>query len=401
MIRFFLSALFSIPCVTAAGFCLFNVYAAARFFSRRVPPPPQVPPPVSILKSVCGLDPGTYENLASFCRQEYPRFELLLGVRDEQDPVIPVLRRLMRDFPGVDIRLIPCGRVLGANPKVSNLIQMQAAARYPLLLLCDSDIRVARDGLRRMVGPMADPRVGAITCMCRSLSKGAVGTFEALRESTEFCPGVISAERLEGMKFGLGSAILVRREALERIGGFAAICDYLADDFLLGNRIADAGYAVLLSDVVVEHDLSFRSFRALAQRQIRWNRGIRVCRPWGYRGLFLTYGIPMSLPLVLAAGRSPWAWGLFAAVWAARLGMAHFVGSRILRDRAARKFLWLVPAQDLFSFGLWCCGLFGDRISWRGRSFRLTRTGKLVPSEPVAPALSLVYDDAPLAAASQ
>ena len=392
-----------IPCGTAVGFSLFSIWCAAEFFrgKKEIAESREFLPAVSILKSLCGLDRGTYENLASFCRQDYPKFQLLLGVHDERDPVIPVLRRVVRDFPQVDIQIIPCGRTLGANPKVSNLVQMEEKAEHPLLLVCDSDVRVGRDTLRRLVRPIADPAVGAVTCMCRSLSKGWIGTLEALREATEFCPGVLAANYLEGMKFGLGSAILVRREALERIGGFASIVDYLADDFLLGNRISKAGTTVVLSEVVVEHELSLGSLRALVQRQIRWNRGIRICRPWGYRGLLFTYGVPMSLALLLAGGGSAFAWGMLGAVWITRLAMAHIVGAGHLHDRAARKFLWLVPLQDLFSFGLWLSGLFGYRISWRGHSYRLTKAGKLIPLEADAPALSPTYDNAPLAAASQ
>ncbi len=390
-----------VPCVTSIAFYLLSIHAASRFFSGRSRPGPEFLPLVSILKSLCGLDRETYENLASFCRQDYPRFQLLLGVHDERDPVIPVLRRLALDFPRVDIQIIPCGRALGANPKVNNLLQMQEKADHPFLLVCDSDVRVEMDYLRRVVRPMADPAVGAVTCMCRSMSKGWAGALEALHGATEFCPGVLTANRLEGMKFGLGAAILVRREALQRIGGFTSIADYLADDYLLGNKIAKAGYAVRLSDVVVEHDLSLRGLRALFQRQIRWNRGIRVCRPWGYRGLLFTYGVPMSLALLFAGGGSAFAWGMLGAVWIARLAMAHLVGAGHLHDRAARKFLWLVPLQDLFSFGLWLSGLFGVRISWRGHSYRLTKAGKLIPLEADAPALSPTYDNAPLAAASQ
>ena len=365
-------------CAASVGFNLFSVWCATVFFSKKNDEPAEGDgPPGTILKSVRGVEDGTYENLASFCRIDYPAYQVLFGVHDSNDPAIPLIARLLRDFPQADLQLIRCDRVMGSNPKVSNLIQMEPNAKHPLLLVCDSDIRVGREFLRRLVRPMREKKVGAVTCMSRSLSKGFIGTLEALREVTEFCPSVMVAHALEGVKFGLGSAILVRREALEEIGGFASIADYLADDYLLGNRIARAGYAVHLSNVIVEHDLAAARFRDLVRRQIRWNRGIRACRPWGYRGLILTYGIPMGGLFLALSGFSTAGWIVFTAASAARLTMAYGVGARLLNDRAARRYLWLTPVQDVLSFGLWCAGLFGSGIQWRDQSFRLMKDGKL------------------------
>ena len=401
MLKSALPFFFLVPCITSIAFCLFSIRSAAVFFSKKGSVDPAFAPPVSVLRSVCGVEAGTYENLASFCRQDYPQFQILLAVHDPQDPAVPLIRRLIRDFPGVDLQLFLCPRAMGTNPKVSNLMQMEPKARHPFLLVCDSDVRVEPDTLRRVIQPMAEPKVGAVTCMCRSQGLGWISTFEALREATEFCPGVLAAHRLEGMKFGLGSAILVRRTALDRIGGLASIADYLADDFLLGNRIAGAGCEVVLSDAVVEHHLSLNGLGSLAQRQLRWNRGIRVSRPWGYRGLLFTYGVPMSLLFLAASGASTFAWGVLAATWAARLSMAHAVGARGLRASAARRFLWLVPVQDLFSFTLWCAGLFGRTVRWRGRLFRLAGSGKLVPAGGPPPDFSALYDEATITAAAQ
>lgn len=372
-----LSFLFSFFCLTAIGFYGTAIFSAWNFFSRsKQEPDASFLPPVSVLKPLGGIDQGTYENLASYCRQDYPRFQLIFGVTHPHDPVFGVLKRLTQDFPEVDIRTVLCDRVLGANPKISSLIQMRDQARHPFLLVCDSDIRVDRRYLRGLVQPMRDPKIGVVTCMYRSLSKGWVGTLEALRESTEFCPNVLVARQLEGVRFGLGSGILVREEALDQIGGFPAIADHLADDYLLGHRVAQAGYTAVLSREVVEHDLSRMGFVQFLRRQLRWNRGIRVCRPWGYRGLILTYGIPFSL-LLLAVTGAPWARALSAAVWVSRWAMACVVGAVYLGDRSARKFWVWAPVQDGISFGLWCAGLFGDKVYWRGRFFRLTAEGKL------------------------
>ncbi len=371
-------------CLTSVGFYLFCIFSAVCHFSKRKESGKETEflPPISILKSVCGADAKVYDDLASFCRQDYPLVQLLLGFQDARDPVIPVIRRLMLDFPEMDIRMVLCGRKMGINPKISNLIQVEGQAKHPFLLICDSDIRVGRDYLRRVIWPLRRREVGAVTCMCHALSKGMIGTLEALWESTEFCPHVLAASRLEGIRFGLGSTIVVKREALERIGGLSSIADYLADDYFLGNRIVQAGYRVVLSDVVVEHGLSIRSFGELVLRQIRWNRGIRVCRPWGYRGLLLTYGIPAGLLFLVLSGGTLVGWTVFGVTASARLAMAYVVGARFLNDRSARRFLWAVPLLDLMSFALWAFSLVGNTVYWRGRTFKLTREGKLSPILP-------------------
>ncbi|MBI3317613.1 MAG: bacteriohopanetetrol glucosamine biosynthesis glycosyltransferase HpnI [Candidatus Omnitrophica bacterium] len=384
----FLVLSFLIPSLTAVGFYGAALCAAWDFFSGRSrpsPPEPEFTPPVSLLKPVHGLDPSSYENLSSFCRQDYPDMQILFGVRDEKEPVVEILRRIVRDSPDLDVQIVSCPSAEGANPKVSSLIQMEKQARHPFLLVCDADIRVGREYLRRVIRPMRGPEVGAVTCMCRSLSKGVIATLEALRESTEFCPFVLTAWRWEGMKFALGSTVLIRREILREIGGFRSIADYLADDFLLGNRIARAGYRVILSDLVVEHDFSATGLKALIRRQIRWNRGIRACRPWGYRGLIFTYGIPMSGALLLISGAAPWAWAVLGLTWLTRLLTAYSIGALHLKDRAAQRFWIWVPVQDILSFVLWCFGLFGSVVYWRGKTFRLLKDGRLVSPDPPSP----------------
>ena len=364
-------------CFSTIGFSALVITAAREFFRRPVPVDPGFHPPVSILIPLCGTQPDALENFSSFCRQDYPEYQLLFSVRSERDPSVETVRELIRRFPERDIQMVVGRTDLGANPKVNNLRTAEAQARHPFLAICDSDIRVGSGYLTRIVQPLRDSAVGAVTCMCRSLSKGWVGTVESLRESTEFCPGVLAAWKTEGIRFTLGSTAVVRREALEKIGGLASIADYLADDFMLGKRIADAGFSVVLSQEVVEHSLATRCFTALVRRQIRWNRGIRASRPWGYRGLLLTYGIPAGLLLTVVNGGSSWSWVLLGVTLLARLVMAYEVGVRQLKDRAVRRFLWAVPAQDLLSFVFWCLGLAGRAVDWRGQRFTLTSEGKL------------------------
>ncbi len=367
--------------LTASGvwFYAYSIYAAVCFFSRRPAADPRFRPPVSILKPIRGLDPDTYENLASFCRQDYPAYQISFGVQDADDPAVAVVRRIIEDFPHLDMRLVVDGRAVGTNPKVCNLANMLAEASYPLLLLSDSDIRVGPRHVAAMAQRMQDPGVGVVTCLYRSRAEGLAAAFEAVGISTDLHPGIPVARKLEGMTFAVGAAILIRRTTLGAIGGFAAVADYLADDFLLGNLPARAGYRVVLCDDVVEHALGNDGVAEVIRHQMRWARSTRASRPWGYLGLILTQGVTASTLLLLVTRVAPLGWVAFGIAVGTRLLMAWLIGVRYLGDPATRKLLWLVPLRDLAGFALWCWSFAGDTVHWRGSRFRLTRGGKLVP----------------------
>jgi ceramide glucosyltransferase len=372
-------------CATAATYYIVALRCARKFFRPRVAAPPRTAaPPVTILKPVCGLDRGAYENFASFCRQRYPAFQIVFGSERADDPGLAVARRVVRDFPGVDARFVVHSGPPTPNPKVGLLAALAAHAKHPLLLVSDSDIRVRPTHLRNLVGPMADPGVGVVTCLYRSQAKGFPGCLDALGLTTDFQPSVLVAREIEGISFGMGSGTLVRAEALAAAGGFEAIGDFLADDYLLGHLPVRAGYRAELSRDVVEHELDVTSLAQVVRHQIRWNRGIRAMRPRGYAGLMLTQGIPASLILLALAGALPQAWALAAATIGLRLGMAWFVGVRCLEDDVARRALWLVPLRDLLTFGLWITAFFGSSVVWRGRRFWLASGGRLRPETPSA-----------------
>lgn len=366
-------------CSSALWFYYYSTYSALCFFSRRPRIDPDFHPPITILKPIRGLDREGYANLASFCRQDYPEYQVVFGVHDERDPAVEVAKQIIKDFPGVDIRLVVSDRTVGTNPKVNNLANMEAEAKHSILLLSDSDIRVGPDYLMSVVQPMRDPAVGVVTCLYRSRARGLAAVIEAVGISTEFHPGVLVARKIEGMTFALGAGILIRRAVLEAVGGFAAVADYLADDFLLGNLPARAGYVVQLSSYVVEHTLDTGSFPELVRHQMRWARGTRVSRPWGYVGLIFTQGTATSLLFLLVTAGSAFGWAVFAATELARLAMGWVIGARCLHDQAAKRFLWLAPLRDLLGFALWCYSFTGDTIEWRGRRFRLANGGKLIP----------------------
>lgn len=375
----FLDLVLLLLCLSATWFYCYAIYAAVDFFGRPEPIDPDFHPPVTILKPICGLDSDTYENLASFCQQDYPQYQIIFGVRDAQDAVVEVVQKIIYNFPDIDIQLVVSDRTIGTNFKVSNLANAQTEAKYSILVIADSDIRVGVDYLRRVIQPMRDSTVGVVTCLYRSLTRGWIAAIEALWISTQFDPSVLVARKLDGIKFAFGSTIVIQKAVLEEIGGFLAIADYLADDFQLGKLPADAGYKVVLSDYVVEHVMPKGSLTDSIKRQTRWGRGTRVSRPWGYFGLIFTHGTATSLCFLLATKGSILGWAVLGITWSARLVMGWVVGVRCLKDPVARKFLWLVPLRDLISFILWCYSLVGNAIEWRGRRLKLIEGGKLVP----------------------
>ena len=339
-------------------------------------------PPATIFKPVRGADAEAYENFASFCRQDYPEYQIIFGVRHESDPGVPIIRRLIADFPERDIELVISSNEFGCNAKVSNLQNMYARAKRDVLLIADSDIRVEPDYLRRVVAPLRRPEVGMVTCLYRGTNaKTFAGLLENIGISSTFGPDVCSARALEGVKFAFGSTIAMRRELLERMGGFHALSDYLADDFLLGNYAANEGQEVVLSDCVVEHVSASDTFASMLRRQLRWARTIRVSRPRGYRWMILTYGTATSLAATLACGFSSLALWLLAATMVARFLPVFVIGVYGLKDRALARYFWLAPVRDLIAVGVWAASLVGDKIEWRGAKFRVTPSGKLSPPD--------------------
>jgi ceramide glucosyltransferase len=343
-------------------------------------------PPISILKPLKGVDPGMWESFCSHCEQDYPEFQIIFGVSDPDDPAIEVVERLQAKYPERQIDLIRCHRILGTNVKVSNLVQMLPAARHEILLVSDSDIRVRRDYLRLVVAPLHDDSVGLTTCLYRGHASRSLGSrLEALGIGMDFVPGVLSARILErGIHFALGSTMVFRKGDLEAMGGFGVLLDYLADDYELGRRISAGGKAVELSDVAVDTFLPAYSFRQFVDHQLRWARAIRDARPWGYLGTVLTFGLPWSIALLLAARGASWAWTLAAITLAVRLGVGLAASLAVLDDRYALRNIFLLPLRDLIAPFVWVASFAGDQIHWRGDVFTL-KDGRLarIPPHPV------------------
>ncbi|MEH2435356.1 MAG: bacteriohopanetetrol glucosamine biosynthesis glycosyltransferase HpnI [Nostoc sp.] len=379
-----------ILCIFSVCFYYYAIYAAITFFGHPQSTDLEFHPPVSILKPLCGVDSDAYENLASFCQQDYPKYQIIFAVRNSQDPCIEIVEKIIYNYSDLDILLIVSDRVIGTNLKVSNLANAATKAKYEILVLADSDIRVGTDYLQRVIQPLQDESVGVVTCLYRSLAQGWVSTFEAIGTTTEFHAGVLVSNIQEnGIKYAFGSTIAIPKKVLEAIGGFEAIADYLADDFQLGYLPVQAGYKVVLSDYVVEHVQTSNNLVDAIKRQIRWARGKRVSRPWGYLGLIFTHGVVTSFLLLIATDGSILGWVGLCICWVTRLVMAWVVGTISLKDPIVKKFLWLIPGHDLLSFVIWCFGFIGNTIEWRGQQLKLTKDGKLLLQEDRSAQLSI------------
>jgi ceramide glucosyltransferase len=337
-------------------------------------------PPISLIKPLCGAEPELEQCLASFFKQDYPEYEILFAVRHTGDPAVPVIERLRQRYPNIPVQLILTGEPPYANAKVYSMELMAQAARYELLSITDSDTAVAPDYLRALAADFASsaegPEVGAVTNLYRGVAGDDLwARLEALGMSTEFMAGVVVAERLEGMKFALGPAMAIRRACLQTIGGFAAMRDYLADDFVLGHWADAAGWRVVLSTHVVNHHVSNTGFRRSFKHRLRWNRSTRFSRPSGYLGQGFTYGLSWALLAFLLWPH--WLSGVgLLVVTAVRLALALVLGVGLLADQTVLRRLWLLPLQDLPSFVSWLGGFTSREIIWRDERYRLLNDGK-------------------------
>lgn len=335
-------------------------------------------PPVSILKPLCGMDPHAYTSLRSHCIQNYPVFEIIFGVADPADAIIPIVKQVMAEFPAVHMKLVHCPDQLGTNLKISNLVQMLPHARHEFILINDSDIHVPDDYVRRVVAPLKDESVGMVTCLYRGIASASLGSkLESLGISSDFVPGVLCAKRLEGeLRFGLGSTLAFSRGALDAAGGFTPLADYLADDYQLGYRISQTGLSVQLADCVVDHYLPRYSLQEFIQHQLRWARAIRTSRPGGYMGLIFTFAIPWGLLTMALLPAVTSVWFLFASALVLRYAVLLTINVRVLRDSRPFLYLWLLPFRDIAALAVWIFCYAGRQVVWRGKRFEIVN-GKL------------------------
>lgn len=364
------------------AYYLFAIYSALRFFGGRRkqrPAPEDFTPSVSLLKPVRGLDREAYENFLSFCRQDYPDYEILFAVSEADDPVIPVIQRLVREFPRRSIRLLIGAEDLGTSSKVCKLCRLVREARHDLLIVSDSDVRVGRGYLRAVAAAFRDPQVGAVTALFRGIEENQLGSaLDCVGASSEFCAGVLVARQLEGLKFTLGATMATTRQRLAEIGGFEALVSHHSDDFELGKRIAARGYRVELIPAPVWMVYPPQTVREYLHHELRWSIGLRHIRRKGHAGLVFTHGLPWSLAAAALAPTTGVAAGYLAGYVLLRLLMAWTVGVWGLGDPVLRRKLWLVPLRDAFAFLIWLASFASNRVTWRGLEFTI-REGRLVP----------------------
>lgn len=367
-----LSVIFAALVCGSIVYCFLTMVAARNYL--RVPPLRRGSrEPVSILKPLYGSDEGLEENLRSFFRQDYPNFEILMTVRSENDAEALTARRVMREFPEIPARLVVTGDSPRPNGKVFSLQRMLPYARYNILLMADSDIRVTPEMTRVIVAEMHDPAVALVTCPYRAVAgKTLWSRMEAVGMNTEFLGGVLVARLLDGMNFALGCTLAVRREALELIGGMAALQNYLAEDFMMGKLVAEKSGAVILSSYVIQHCIGGQGFWKNFRHRLRWARSTRRSRPWGYVGQVFTN--PLPLAVLLLACQPAW-WPLAAAAVVLRAAVAWALAGQVLGDPLTAREWYLVPVQDMASFITWVWGFFGSTVEWRGRRHQVLPNG--------------------------
>lgn len=331
-------------------------------------------PAVSLLKPVCGLDCEARANFVSHCEQRYPSFEVVFGVADPRDPAVALVEELQARYGRDRVRLV-VARDEAPNPKAGLLDRLAREARHDVLVATDSDVRVRPDFLTRAVARLAEPGIGLVTLPYRGEhALGFAAVLEALGIETAFVPSAIVGHHVLRARFALGAANALRRDTLDRIGGFRAVANHLADDYQLGLRVAATGERVAIGDSVVASVLGRTSIADWWRREVRWARAIRTSRPRQYPGLLLTFSTPLGLlGLIAGAGWLPLAGSLLVR-WHVGWQM-----TRCMQHRALRRWLWLLPVRDLLAAAIWLAGLVGHTVHWRGRTFAIARDGQLRP----------------------
>lgn len=336
-------------------------------------------PPVSNLKPVRGLDPEAYENFASFCRQDYPQYEILFCVGDTNDPVYPVLQQLVHDFPKQKIRIVIGSGRNATNDKVAKLARLVEEASHEYLVISDSDVRVERDYLRQVVAPLADPKTGAVTCFYVPTEESTwVQRLQDVGMVSDFYPGILVAKQLDGVKFALGPTIATTRTRLQAFGGYASIENRPADDLWVGRLIDEQGYEVQLLPYVVHSVADYQSLNELFHKRLRWITVMRHMRPWGHLGLVFTLGLPWALLAVALLPTRAIVASYLGGYFIVRAVLTLLVGTWGLKQPGIWKKLALIPLWDGMASLIWLTSFTRKTIRWRGRDY-LMRDGNLVP----------------------
>ncbi len=344
-------------------------------FARREVAIPAVQPPVTVLKPLHGAEPGLYDNLCSFVDQDYPESQIVLGVRDRNDRALLVAQTLLENRPDCDISLVVDPRVAGSNLKVANLENMLPTARHDILVLADSDMRVDREYLGAVTAPLHDPRIGLVTCLYKAASTGGLWSqLGAMHINFSFLPSAVLAEAI-GVGGGcFGATIALRREVLERIGGFARVRNELADDHRMGAAVRGLGLATVLSPYIVENRVTEPDFASLWRHELRWARTSRAMAPVGFAGSVVTHTVAIAALAAIASGFSAAACAGVAVSLLLRWASAGLIARRLGLPTAG---FWLLPLRDALSFAVFLGSFCGRSVLWRDQLFRVEPGGRL------------------------
>ena len=366
----------------AAGYSLVTVVAVLAWRMQRRPSKARSMPPITVLKPLCGAEPGLLEHLRSFCRQDYPEFQIVFGVRDAGDPACALVKRLAAEFPSVPIELVINPQLHGTNLKISNLINMLPYARHDMLAMADSDAFVGSDYLATVTAPLLDQEVGLVTCIYRGTATGGIWSrLGAMYINEWYVPSVLLAWLFGYEGYVSGQTVCLRRDTLDALGGLRVMANHLADDHRLGELVRGLGLRIVLSPYVVDGEHHEPTVASLTRHELRWMRTIHVLRPRSFRLIFITFSFPLAvLGLIAALSESPFsaaAWVLFGISLLARL-VLHFV-HRLRDDRALVSDLWLLPVRDVLICWVWCRSFFTSHVTWRGKEFDVGSDGVMRP----------------------
>jgi ceramide glucosyltransferase len=355
-------------------YCL-AIFASWDYYRRikKLPPiEPHLAPPVSILKPVRGVDRGVYENFASICRLDYPEYEIIFGVGEGDDPVVPLIEKLQREFPERSIRLVVGIEQLGASRKTNTLCRLVKEAKYDVLVMNDSDVRVEKDYLLDVVAGFSDPRVGMVTALFRSKAgAGLAEKLDAIGVPTDASACMLLARKFSEVDFAYGWTMAITKERLAEIGGFEVMVNLHSDDFALGNEMAKRGYRVELTRNPIWMVFPEETLGDFLKHELRWCIQLKNLRRWGYPGMFLTLGFAWSLLVGLLVPSWKIAAAYLLAYLTLRLTLAWVAGVWGLGDPVVKGNLWLVPVRDALNLYLYIASFFSNKVEWRGRRYRV------------------------------
>lgn len=375
MIAHALALIATAAAVAALLYTCFALFRLGRMTAPRAGPNPHQPP-LTVLKPVCGLDYELYENLASFCAQDYPHYQVIFCATSSEDTALPVVRRVIAEHPELDLQVAIGAAAGGANGKIANLVNALPLVRHDLLVIADSDMRVDRRYLSCIAQAFDAAGTGAVTCLYKGApAPDLPSRLAAMYINESFLPSVLVATAIEPLRYCFGATMAVSRQALEEIGGLTRLGEFLADDYMLGKLVSDRGWRVRLAPCVVENRVHEASLGHLLHHEVRWGRTMRSARPLGYGLSILSQPLPLALGVVALAPTSATGLVLAAAAIALRVAVHYRARRSLGLTDPARP--WLVPLRDLLCFGVWLASLGGRRVRWRDSGFQVAADGRM------------------------